>query len=249
MPSDHSDFPPVAQKRHFATTQWSVVLAACDVDGQNAQAALARLCENYWYPLYAYVRHRVGDMHQAQDLTQAFFSHFLEKRAIAKADRNRGRFRVFLLAAFKNFISNDRDKAGAVKRGGGRMELPLDFDTGESRYQIEPSHAVTAEKLYERRWVLTMLEQVLEQLRVELAEAGRADDFEQFKGTLTGEATADDYERVAGVLKITPAAAKQAAYRMRRCYRQLFRQEVARTMASEAEVDDEIGRLLETLSS
>ena len=172
----------------------------------------------------------------------------LEKRAIASADRNRGRFRAFLLTAFKNFLSNQRERARAEKRGGGKAELALDFDTGESRYQIEPSHALTAEKLYERRWVLMLVDQVLERLRSELIEAGKAKDFEQFKGALTGEATAADYERAAAVLGLTPAAAKQAAYRLRRRYRQLFRQEVARTVADETEVDDEIGRLLQILA-
>ena len=225
------------------------MLAAGDVDGKDSQAALAQLCENYWYPLYAYVRHRVSDVHEAQDLTQAFFSHLLEKRAIVAADRTRGRFRAFLLTAFKNFLNNERDKARADKRGGGRAKLSLDFDAGESRYQIELFHTVTAEKLYERRWVLTLLEQVLDRLRVEFVEAGKAEDFEQFKGALTGGATDDDYEQSAAALKITPAAAKQAAYRMRQRYRLLFREEVAKTVANETEVNDEIGRLWETLVS
>jgi RNA polymerase sigma-70 factor (ECF subfamily) len=249
MPADHSDMSPGAGKQHFATTRWSVVLAAGDVDRPDSRTALTQLCENYWYPLYAYVRRRVDDVHAAQDLTQAFFSDLLEKRAISKADRDRGRFRAFLLTALKNFLSNQQQKARAEKRGGGRAELSLDFDAGESRYQVEPSHELTADKLYERRWVLTLLDQVLERLRHELVEAGKASDFEQFKGALTGELAADDYERAAAALEITPAAAKQAAYRMRKRYRQLFRQEVARTVAEEADVDDEIGRLLETLAS
>jgi DNA-directed RNA polymerase specialized sigma24 family protein len=248
MPADHSDQSPVAGKRHFATTQWSVVLAAGDVEGQNSHSALAQLCDNYWYPLYAYVRHRVNDVHQAQDLTQAFFSHLLEHRAIAKADRNRGRFRAFLLTALKNFLANEWDKGRAEKRGGGKADLSIDFAAGESRYQIEPSHELTAEKLYERRWVLTLLDQVLERLRGELVEAGKVEDFQQFKGALTGEATNEQYERAARALGITPAAAKQAAYRMRKRYRELFRQEVARTVEDETAVDDEIGRLLETLA-
>lgn len=248
MSADESYLPLDLRKRRFATTQWSVVLAAGDFDGKASRIALTQLCENYWYPLYAYVRRRVDDVHEAQDLTQAFFSYLLEKRTIASADRNRGRFRTFLLTALKNFVANQWKKARAEKRGGGKTELSLDFDAGESRYQIEPSHTVTAEKLYERRWVLTLLDQVLERLRIELIQAGKAEDFEQFKGALTGEATARDYEQAAAALGITPAAAKQAAYRMRRCYRQLFRQEVGRTLADEAEVDDEIGRLLETLA-
>jgi RNA polymerase sigma-70 factor (ECF subfamily) len=248
MPANPSKLPANAERRHFATTQWSIVLAAGNADGQDYRTALARLCESYWYPLYAYVR-RNADSQEAQDLTQSFFAHLLEKQTITRADHDRGRFRDFLLASFKNFLANQRQRANAEKRGGGKTKLSLDFAAGESRYQIEPSHALTAEKLYERRWVLTLLDQVLNQLRLELIEAGKVEDFEQFKGALTGEATADDYARAAEVLKITPAAAKQAAYRMRKRFRQLFRQGVAQTLADEVDVDDEIGRLLEILAS
>jgi DNA-directed RNA polymerase specialized sigma24 family protein len=247
MSKHQSSMLPVGGKRHFTTTQWSVVLAAAKTNRREAQIALAQLCETYWYPLYAYVRHRVGKVDEARDLTQAFFSQLLERQTIARADRERGRFRDFLLAALKNFLSNEGDKARAEKRGGGKMPLSLDFESGESRYQIEPFHELTPEKLYERRWVLMLLDQVLESLRVELATAGKAEHFEQFKGALTDEATAADYERAAEALEISPAAAKQAAYRMRKRYRQLFREEVARTVADEAEVDVEIGRLLASL--
>ena len=239
--------PSSAGKRRFATTQWSVVLAAGNVGRHEARTALAQLCETYWYPLYAYVRRRVGNVHEAQDLTQAFFSHLLEKQAIARADRDRGRFRAFLIAALKNFLANEWEKARAEKRGGGKAPLSIDVDSGESRYQIEPAHELTPETLYERRWVLTLLDRVLDGLRIELAEAGKAEHFDELKGALTGQPTAADYDRAAKALKISPAAAKQAAYRMRKRYRQLFREEVARTVADEAEVDDEIGRLLAIL--
>ena len=247
MSVDPSNMPLAEGKRLFATTQWSVVLAAGDIDQHQARIALAQLCEAYWYPLYAYVRRRVDNVHEAQDLTQAFFAHLLEKQAIARADHHRGRFRDFLVTALKNFLSNEWEKTRAEKRGAGKTPLSLDFDSGESRYKIEPSHELTAERLYERRWVLTLLDQVLESLRIELAEAGNAEHFEQLKATLAGEATAADYDRAAEALGISSAAAKQAAYRMRKRYRQLFREEVARTVAHEAEVDDEIGRLLATL--
>ncbi len=153
-----------------------------------------------------------------------------------------------MLTALKNFLANEWEKNQAEKRGGGKGQLSLDFKSGEARYPIEPAHELTPEKLYERRWVLTLLDQVLESLQIELAEAGKAEQFEQFKGALTGKATADDYERAAEALGITPLAAKQAAYRMRKRYRQLFREEVARTVADEREVNDEIGRLLESLA-
>lgn len=223
------------------------MLAAGDIGGHEATTALARLCETYWYPLYVYVRRRVGNVHDAQDLTQAFFCHLLEKQSLARADRARGRFRTFLITALNNFLTNEWEKQTTEKRGGGKAPLSLDFDAGESRYQIEPSHALTPETLYDRRWVLTMLDQVLERLRNELAQAGKQTQFEQLKETLVAKPTDADYERAAEALGISPAAARQAAYRMRKRYRQLFRQEVARTVADEEDVDDEIGRLLETL--
>jgi RNA polymerase sigma-70 factor (ECF subfamily) len=190
----------------------------------------------------------VARVEDAQDLTQGFFAHLLDKDAIAKATPERGRFRAFLLTAMKNFLANERHKARAEKRGGGKPALSLDFDSGESRYQIEPSHDLTPEKLYERRWVLTLLDQVLDSLRIELAEAGKEPHFKMLKGALTGAMTSADYEQAAEALGISSAAAKQAAYRMRKRYRELFRMEVARTVADDSDVDDEIGRLLETMS-
>lgn len=252
MSEGHSDISSAAGKPQFATTQWSVVLAAGDAGRDEAQIALAQLCETYWYPLYAYVRRRVPSVHEAQDLTQAFFSHLIEKQTVARADRSRGRFRTFLVTALKNFLANEWEKARAEKRGGGKvrlsLDLPLDFDSGESRYRIEPSHELTPERLYERRWVLTLLDQVLDRLRIELTEAGKSEHFEHFKGALVGDVTTSDYQEAAAALGITAAAAKQEAYRMRKRYRQLFRKEVARTVADDAEVDDEIGRLLAALS-
>lgn len=233
--------------RQFHTTEWSVVLAAGAAEPASHDA-LSRLCEAYWYPLYACVRRRTGDAHQAQDLTQAFFAHLLENHGIERADPRRGRFRAFLLAALDNFLANEWNKARAAKRGGGRPAISLDFDTGESRYQIEPADTLTPEMLFERRWILTLLDRVLDALRVELAEAGKAEHFEQLKDGLTGETTAEQYERAAETLGITAAAARQAAYRMRKRYRQLFRAEVASTVANEAEVDEEIGRLLKILA-
>jgi RNA polymerase sigma-70 factor (ECF subfamily) len=242
-----SNVPSAVGERSFATTEWSVVLAAGDAGRHDARIALARLCETYWYPLYAYVRRRVRTVHDAQDLTQAFFCHLLEKQSLARADRRRGRFRTFLITALTNFLSNEWDRKTRQKRGGGRPALSLDFDSGEARYRIEPSHELTAERLYERRWVLTVLDHVLERLRVELAEAGKHMHFELLKGALVGESTGADYERAAQALGISPAAAKQAAYRLRKRYRRLFREEIARTVANERDVDDEMERLLTSL--
>lgn len=232
----------------FATTQWSVVLAAGAHQRQDAREALTRLCETYWYPLYAFVRHRVDNAHEANDLTQTFFVHLLEKQTITRADPSRGRFRAFLLSSLKNFLSNEWNKARAEQRGGGRTIFSLDFDAAESRFQIEPSHQLTPDRVYERRWVMTLLHNVLETLRLELFEAGKLAHFAQFQNALTGEMTSEDYERVSEVLQITPAGAKQAAYRMRKRYRALFRDAVAQTVACDEDLDDEIGRLLSILT-
>lgn len=240
--------PPGSHSQRFATTRWSIVLAAGQAVSQESKRALESLCESYWIPVYAYVRRTVASVEGAQDLTQGFFAYLLEKDAVAKADPKRGRFRAFLLTALKNFLANERHKARAEKRGGGKAALSLDFDSGESRCQLEPSHELTPERLYERRWVLTLLDQVLYGLRIELAEAGKEPHFEKLKAALTGEMASADYEQAAEALGITAAAAKQAAYRLRKRYRELFRLEVARTVADDSEVDDEIGRLLETLS-
>ncbi len=248
--------PPRAEKssrvadhaQRFATTRWSIVLAAGHDFSLESRRALESLCETYWFPVYTYVRRLVSGVEDAQDLTQGFFAHLLDKDAIAKAQPDRGRFRAFLLTALKNFLANERQKARAEKRGGGKAPLSLDFESGESRYQIEPSHELTPEAQFERRWVLTLLDQVLNSLRIELAEAGKESQFEKLKGALVGEMTNADCEQAAEALGITSAAAKQAAYRMRKRYRELFRLEVARTVADDSEVDDEIGRLLETLS-
>jgi RNA polymerase sigma-70 factor (ECF subfamily) len=236
-----------SHSQRFATTRWSIVLAAGQSVSQETTDALEALCETYWLPVYAYVRRVVPRIEDAQDLTQEFFAQLLEKNAIAKADPERGRFRAFLLTALKNCLANERDKARAQKRGGGKPVLALDFDSGESLCQIEPSHELTPERLFERRWVLTLLDLVLEQLRRELAMEGKELHFQQFKAALTGDMASADYEQAAEALGLTPAAAKQAAYRMRKRYRELFRQEVARTVADDSEVDDEIGRLLEIL--
>ncbi|MCO6045852.1 RNA polymerase subunit sigma-24 [Aeoliella sp. ICT_H6.2] len=231
----------------FATTQWSIVLTAGKPNDSDAQVALGQLCELYWYPLYVYVRRKVENVDDAQDMTQAFFAHLLESGAVARADRCRGRFRAFLLTALRNFLANQWHKEQALKRGGQRLKLSLDLDAGESKFRLEPSHECTPEKLFERRWVTTLLEHVLERVRAELVDAGKQDHFEHLKVGLAGDSEAVDYQKAAAALGMTPAAAKQAAYRLRKRYRQLFREEVARTVADEAEVDEEIGRLLATL--
>jgi RNA polymerase sigma-70 factor (ECF subfamily) len=210
---------------------------------------LEALCEAYWYPLYAYARRRVPDTNEAQDLTQAFFAELLEKNYVGSASPGRGRFRAFLLTAFKHFLSKEWDKAKAQKRGGGRTPIPLDFDTGDSRYGIEPSAGLTAEQLYEREWTLTLLRQILKRLENEYVQAGKAEQFEQLRGFIIGEYSGTTYSDVASKLGVTEAAARMAAHRMRRRYRDLLRQEIAQTVAGPDDIDDEIRKLFTSLET
>jgi DNA-directed RNA polymerase specialized sigma24 family protein len=156
--ADEQQEPAHSGSRQFATTRWSLVLAAGQRGSPQSSAALATLCENYWYPLYAYVRRRGHQADQAQDFTQAFFARLLEKNDLAAADPGRGRFRSFLLTSLKHFLANEWDRARAEKRGGGRSVLPIDFGTAEERYRAEPSHDLTPEKIFERRGALVLLE-------------------------------------------------------------------------------------------
>ncbi|MFT5403721.1 MAG: RNA polymerase sigma factor (sigma-70 family) [Verrucomicrobiales bacterium] len=245
---DTAEEPVEPAPREFATTHWSLVISAGN-NSPRGREALSELCHSYWYPLYVFVRRRVNSSHDAQDLTQAFFLHLFEKHAISRADRTRGRFRAFLLTALKNFLTNEWEKSRAEKRGGGTVPLSLDFESGESRYQIELADSgLSPEKLFDRRWVLTLLDQVLGQLRSELEESGKGPFFDALKGAILGETTKCEYEEAGSALGISAAAAKQAAYRMRNRYRQLFRAEVARTLEDESDIDDEMRQIMGILS-
>jgi RNA polymerase sigma factor (sigma-70 family) len=233
----------------FGTTRWSLVLGAGRPGSQEAGAALAELCQRYWYPLYAYVRRRVGNVSEAQDLTQEFFARLLEKNTLAAASRERGRFRAFLLGAMKNFLANEWDKAKALKRGGGRPPISLALDTAESKLSLEPAHDLTPEKLYERQWALTLLELVVERLEAEYGAAGKSRQFALLKPALTGNRAAIDYAAAAAALEMSEDAVRQAAHRLRRRYREILREELLQTVADPAEVDDEIRSLFTTLGS
>ena len=231
----------------FATTRWSLVLAAGRDSSPAASAALATLCERYWYPLYAYVRRRVADVHEARDLTQEFFVRLLEKSVLDRATPERGRFRSFLLTSFKNFLTNEWDRARSKKRGGAIELLSLDFDAGESRLSLEPSHELTPERVYERQWTLTLLEATVTRLQAEYAAANKTRQFEALKDTLTGDRERVDFAVIAEQLGLSVDAARQAAHRLRKRYRELLREEVAQTVAEPAEIDEEIRRLFESL--
>jgi RNA polymerase sigma-70 factor (ECF subfamily) len=233
----------------FESTHWSLVLAAGHHSSPDANQALSTLCRTYWYPLYAYVRRRVKDVHEAEDLTQAFFAQLLEKKRLAVAEAGRGKFRSFLLASLKNFLDNEWDKARTQKRGGGRKLIPLDFQSGESRYKLEPADELTPERLYDRQWALTLLEQVLARLREEFVRAGKARHFEQLKHFLTGEKAPTSYAQAADELGSTEGAVKVSVHRLRQRYRELLRVEIAQTVAEPGEVEDEINRLFAVLGS
>ena len=223
------------------------MLTAGDRASADSRRALESLCAAYWYPLYAYVRRRVSDVNEAQDLTQAFFAELLEKNYVGSATPERGRFRAYLLTALKHFLSKQWDKARAQKRGGGRAGISLDFKDADSRYRIEPCGGLTAEQLYDRQWALTLLGQIMERLENEFVQRGKAKQFQHLSGFIIGEHSGATYRDVAAKLNITEAAAKMAAHRMRRRYRRLLREEIAQTVDGPDDVDDEIRNLFATL--
>ncbi|MEK7683857.1 MAG: sigma-70 family RNA polymerase sigma factor [Verrucomicrobiota bacterium] len=233
----------------FNTTHWSVVLAARDTASPGAAAALAELCRTYWYPLYAFVRRKGHSPHDAQDLTQAFFARLLEKNYVAQADRERGRFRTYLLAALTHFLADEWDKARRLKRGGGREIISFDAASAEERYRLEPIDQLDAAKLYERRWVTTLFDQVLARLEEEFRDSGKGGLFDQLKGSLLAEEPGPSYAELGTQLGLTEDAVKQAVHRMRRRYRELFREEIAQTVAGPGEVEDELKHLFAVLST
>jgi RNA polymerase sigma factor (sigma-70 family) len=229
------------------TTHWSLVVAAGDRDSQQARQALAELCAVYWHPLYAYVRRLGYAVNEAQDLAQEFFTRLLEKDYLRTVDRERSKFRTFLLASFRHFLANEYDRATAQKRGGGRSVLSLDFRDTEQRNSLEPSHALTAEKLYERRWALALLEQALARLRGEFTVNGRGQLFDALKVFLTGEMAAVSHDQLARQLGMTVGAVTVAVHRLRQRYREVLREEIGRTVDDPAEIDGEIQDLFAAL--
>jgi RNA polymerase sigma-70 factor (ECF subfamily) len=238
-----------ADNSRFAPTRWTLVLAARAPDQRvgtgPAADALAELCRIYWYPLYAYVRRCGHPTQEAEDLTQEFFARLLAKNYLADVDRRKGKFRSFLLASLKHFLANEWDRAHAQKRGGRRVIVPL--DAAETRYNLEPAHDLTPEKLFERQWVIAVLEEVMARLKQEFDIAGKAHLFQALKPFLAGDEASRTYAQLAAGLGMTEGAVKVAVHRMRRRYRELLRQEIAGTVASPEEVADEIRHLLSCL--
>lgn len=227
-----------------ATTQWSQVLAARDGSDTEAHRALEGLCQTYWQPLYAYVRHQGADPDQARDLTQGYFTELLEKDFLAGVDPSKGRFRSFLLASLRNFLSHETDRASALKRGGGTLTLSLDVEAGEAGYALRPDQTLTPEQLFERRWAMTVLDRALDRLRRESQAAGNEAQFEQLKQYLTSAEPQAPYREVAEVMGISDGAVATAVHRLRKQYGQCLRAEIADTVVDPAEVDDELRHLL-----
>lgn len=224
-----------------------MVIAAGQTDAPQAHAALEKLCHIYWHPIYAFVRRQGHNPHDAQDLTQEFFARLLEKKSLDSVDPQRGRFRSFLLAALKHFLANEWDKARAQKRGGGQIPIPIDTRSAETSIGIEPADQFTAEKIYERRWALTLLNLILQRLREEHLRDGKEKLFEQLKVTLTESSRSISYAEMAIRLGMSEGSIKVAVHRLRQRYRELLRSEIANTVTSSAEVDDEIRSLFAAL--
>ncbi len=234
----------------FATTRWSIVLAAGDRTDSQCSEALRSLCETYWYPLYAYVRHRGLSTQDAEDATQAFFLRLLEKDPLGRVTREGGKFRSYLLISIKHFLADEWKRGRAQKRGGNRSVLSLDMnsDQAESRYRCEPVDNTTPERLYEQNWAVTLLETVFAQLEQEHRDRGRADPFEHLKFCLTGQRSAVPYAELAAKLEVSEAGLKVTVYRLRQRYRELLRQEVAHTVSTPEEVEEELRYLFEVLA-
>jgi RNA polymerase sigma-70 factor (ECF subfamily) len=245
--SDEQSRQPMADGK-FCTTHWSVVLAAGRSNSTRARDALEKLCQTYWYPLYAFVRRLGHGPHDSEDLVQAFFAQCLEKNYLSAADQAKGRFRSFLLIALKRFLANEWDKAQTRKRGGGAPPISLDAMTAEQRYALEPAEQLSADRVFERRWALTLLDKVLFQLREEQIAAGRSTAFELLKDSLTGGGRGAPYAELATQLGINEGAVKVAVHRLRRRYRELLEAEIANTVASPEDVAAERRYLLSVLS-
>ncbi len=231
----------------FPTTRWTLVIAAADRKREESRLALASLCENYWYPLYAYVRRRGYPADQAQDLTQEFLTRILEGHYLDRADPDKGRFRSFILTSLKFFLADDGDRNRAQKRGSGRV-LSLEMSSGDERYRCEPAHHETPERVFDRRWALSVLDAVIEKLRDEFVRSGRPEQFDRLKVYLLDQADSS-YAAAARELGMSEGALKVAVHRLRKRYRDLFRREIAETVADPAEVESELRFLVTALAA
>src|SRR5262245_54720176 len=234
----------------FDTTAWTVILAAsAGHPTADSREALANLCQKYWHPVYAFIRKRGYDPDQSQDLTQGFFALLIEKNYLLDADPERGRFRSFLLAAVKHFLANEQDRANALKRGGGQVLVSIDMVEAEAWHALATVEHATPERLYERRWALSLLENVMVKLRTEFADAGKANEFDKLSVLLNRDSETARYRTMAAEMNISAGALRMLVHRMRRRYRSLLRAEIAESVSGPEEIDEELRFLLSSLST
>jgi RNA polymerase sigma factor (sigma-70 family) len=231
----------------FATTHWSVVLEAGENESAGSRAALEKLCRNYWRPIYTYIRRRGHAAHEAEDLTQSFLAHFLERKLLSVVDRQRGRFRTFVLHACEYFLAKEWRNASRLKRGGGHQIISLDVLAAEECYQNEPSDQITPERLYERQWVLSLLELAFERLRHEWIVAGKSTLFDTLQLFLSGEGKSMTCAQAALELGLSEGAVRTAVHRLRQQYAEILRAEVRQTLSREEDLEEELRHLLSVL--
>ena len=230
----------------FTTTHWSVVLTAQD-ESPAAQAALEKLCRTYWRPIYSFIRRQGAGREEAEDFTQGFFALLLERRDLDAVRKEKGRLRSYLLTSLKHFLASEQRRAMAIKRGKGQRLVPLEELTAKERIEMEPAEHLSADRLYERRWALTLMEQVLRRLKDEYCEAGNAALFDSLKQLLPDELGTPSRAEIALQLGMTDNALRQAFHRFRQCYQLLLREEIGHTVAIASDVEDELRHLISVL--
>jgi RNA polymerase sigma factor (sigma-70 family) len=241
--------PTSTNSSQFPSTRWSTILKAGSTENPDSHDALSRLCERYWYPLYAYVRRRGYPFQKAQDLTQDFFAVLLEKNYLKDVQRERGKFRSFLLASLNHFLANDWDRSNAQKRGGGKVMFLSDLSSAENRYQLEPAHDLTPQHIFEKCWALALLDQTFRRLEEDMAKQGNQQHFGTLKPYLIPQSENSSYKDIAKVLNMTEGAVKVAVFRLRKRFRELLCEEIADTIDNPHELEDEIRYFINILSS
>jgi len=249
MPSEESSSAGRPGPQWFATTHWSVILAAGQSDSDQREPALQKLCHSYWYPLYAYIRWRGHGPEDAQDLTQEFFLKLIEKNWLSNIAPEGARFRSFLLTMLKGFLANAHDYNRAAKRGGGKVFVPLDAEEAEGRFSQEPATNETPELAFDRRWGLAVLAEALQRLRAAAAASAKPQQFELLQPFLSREPGDGEYAAVAEKLKMTRESVGVAVHRLRQRYREMLRSTVADTLADPRQVDDELRHVFAALSA
>jgi DNA-directed RNA polymerase specialized sigma24 family protein len=249
LSSENSTTETTVKADVFATTHWTVVMAAGRGCSREAEVALEELCRTYWFPLYVYVRRQTPTREDAEDLTQAFFARFLEKNYLEKLSSEKGKFRAFLLAALKHFLANEWDRAHSQKRGGGVMPISLDWQNADARYQIEPVDNLSPDKLYDRAWAITLLQRVLARLRDENATEDKSRLFAQLKPFLMVGTSAVRYGEAAAKLNLTEGAVRVAVHRLRVRYRELLREEISQTLSDTSEISEEMRTLFSAFTN